>query len=80
MTVVELVERERSRLARRIAVTGGAAAVAVVGLLLAGGVTLLGDARWMALPRPMPLLVWGAALAMAAGTVWWTRRWLAREA
>ena len=57
MTVHEVVERERARV-RRLHFGAGAALVAAsTAAVLALGVIALGDARWLALPRPMPLVV-----------------------
>ena len=80
MTVIDLVNRERGRVSRLIAVAGGAAAVGLAALLLAGGVVLLGRARWIDLPRMAPFVVWIAVAVVAVAAVWWTRRRLARDA
>src|SRR5215203_667190 len=80
MTVVDLVNRERGRLSRLIAAAGGAAAVGIAALLLAGGVIGFGRARWIDLPRVLPFVVWLAVGAVVAIAVWWTRRRLAHEA
>ena len=67
MTVVELVERERSRL-RLMDLTATVAILLVVTLaIVSGGAWLLGNARWLALPRATPALVW-TTLALANGT------------
>ena len=60
MTVLELVDRERTRLRRMHMIVGLALAVGATCLLLAIGAGALGSARWMALPRPVPFLVWAA--------------------
>ena len=80
MTVNDLVNRERGRLSRLIAAAGGAAAVGLAALLLAGGVLLLGRARWIDLPRAVPFAIWLAVAVVAALAIWWTRRRLARDA
>ncbi len=68
MTVGELVDRERVR-ARRLELAAGAAlGVALCCGMVAAAVLLLGHARWMALPRALPLVVW-ALLAAAVGAV-----------
>ncbi len=74
MTVVELVERERARL--RIVESAGAVALALVVTLavVGAGAWLLGESRWIALPRATPLAVW-SVLAIANGAVlWWALR------
>ena len=80
MTVIDLVNRERSRLSRLIAAAGGAAAVGLAALLLAAGVIALGRARWIDLPRVVPFLFWLAVAVVGGIAVWWTRKRLAREA
>lgn len=74
MTVVEIVERERARL--RVVDAGATLAFALVvtTTLLGVGAWLLGQSRWIVLPRVTPLLVW-SALALANGAViWWAVR------
>ncbi len=73
MTIVELVERERARARWLEAGAGAALAVAVACGLVAGGTLLLGHARWLSLPRALPLVVW-ALLAGALGAVAWATR------
>ena len=80
MTVIDLVNRERGRLSRLIATTGGAAAIGCAALLLAAGVVMLGRARWIELPRVVPFVVWFAVAIVAVLAVWWTRRRLTRDA
>ena len=80
MTVIDLVNRERGRLSRLIATTGGAAAIGCAALLLAVGVVMLGRARWIALPRVVPFVVWLAVVIVGFVAVWWTRRRLSRDA
>ncbi|MGH7668449.1 MAG: hypothetical protein ACRENQ_03065, partial [Gemmatimonadaceae bacterium] len=68
MTVVELVERERT-LARGLELAAGAAlGVALACGLFAGGVLLLGNARWLSLPPALPLAIW-ALVAAGLGAV-----------
>jgi hypothetical protein len=70
VTVVELVDRERARLARLTGALGGAAACAGLAIVLAVAVALLGDARWIALPAVVPFVAWGlAAVVLAAAAV-----------
>ena len=79
MTVVEIVERER----KRLRLLDAAAAVALVFVTTCGvaalGAWLLAGARWIALPRATPLLVWAALALGNALVLWWVRRRLGRE-
>jgi hypothetical protein len=79
MTVVEIVERERARL-RTVDVIATVALVLVVSaIVVGGGAWLLGDSRWIALPRATPMLVW-VVFAIANGAVaWWAVRRLRRD-
>jgi len=79
MTVLELVDRERARLRRMHLMAGVALAVGATCLLLAGGASALGSARWMALPRGVPFLVWLLVLLADVAVVWWTVRQLDRR-
>jgi hypothetical protein len=79
MTVLELVDRERARLRRMHLLVGIALAVGATSLLLAGGASALGRARWMALPRGVPFLVWLLVLAADVAVVFWTMRQLERR-
>ena len=72
MTVNDLVNKERGRLSRLIAATGGAGALGLAALLLAGGVVLLGRARWIELPRVVPFTVWMAVALVVALGIWWS--------
>jgi hypothetical protein len=75
MTVVELVERERSRLRLIHAVAWVGTALVVSAATIGAGAWLLGGARWISLPRATPLLVWlVVACANAAVFVWAVRR------
>jgi hypothetical protein len=84
VTVHELVERERGRLARATTARGGALATASVALVLAAAIALLGDARWLDLPPLIPFIVWALAIGAAAAgivlTVAWLRRYATRVA
>src|SRR5206468_2901226 len=75
-----LVDRERARLWRMHVIVGVALAVAATALLLAGGASALGGARWMALPRPLPFVVWLIVLAADACVLAWTGRRLRTRA
>ena len=79
MTVLELVDRERSRLRWLHLLAGLALAVGATCLLLALGASALGSSRWMSLPRPVPFLVWLIVLAADAAIVVWTVRRLDRR-
>src|SRR5690349_20313612 len=74
MTVLELVDRERARLRRMHLAVGIALAVGATALVLALGASALGSARWMALPRPVPFLVWFLILGANVVVVLWTIR------
>ncbi|MHB1864524.1 MAG: hypothetical protein ACYCVL_16375, partial [Gemmatimonadaceae bacterium] len=74
MTIVELVERERRRLRWLELAAGAALGATVVCGLAAAGVLLLGNARWLALPRAMPLLVWVLLVGGSTLVAWRTRR------
>jgi hypothetical protein len=75
VTVVELVERERSRLRRLYVLAGAALAIGATCALLAVAASALGSARWIGLPRGTPFLVWlGVIIADAAVVVWTIRR------
>lgn len=70
MTVRQLVQRERDA-RRRLAVALTAALLIAGGAALLGaGVALLGGARWIALPRATPWLVWVAGLGVAVVAMW----------
>jgi hypothetical protein len=80
VTVLELVDRERSSLSRIVALWGAALAVAAVATVLATVAAVLDGGRWMAMPAAMPFLAWFAAVMVVAGTAVLTARRLAREA
>jgi hypothetical protein len=80
MTVLELVDRERARLRRMHLLAGFALAVGATSLVLALGASALGSARWMALPRPIPFLVWLVVVAADVAVVLWTAKRLDRRA
>ncbi|HEV8218528.1 MAG TPA: hypothetical protein VGP95_21910, partial [Gemmatimonadaceae bacterium] len=80
MTVIELVDRERTRLRRMHVIAGLALALGATLLLLAGGTSLLGASRWMALPRPLPLMIWLVVVAANVAVVIWTSKRLERRA
>ncbi|HEY9229303.1 MAG TPA: hypothetical protein VIP11_21830, partial [Gemmatimonadaceae bacterium] len=80
MTVLELVDRERARLRRMHVLMGLGLAVGATCILLAVGASALGSARWMALPRPVPFLIWLLVLGANVAVVLWTARRLERRA
>src|SRR5262245_29700168 len=79
MTVVEIVERERAKLRAVDATRAVALALVVTVLVVGAGAWLLAEARWIALPRATPLLVW-AALVLANAVVWWLAGRMLRRA
>src|SRR5688572_22927095 len=79
MTVVEFVERERARLRLFDTVAAVAFALVATFAIVGAGAWLLGDARWIALPRVTPLLVWAALLAANAFVLQWAMRRARRD-
>ena len=80
MTVVELVERERARLRRLYVLAGAALAIGATCALLAAAGSALGGARWIAMPRGTPFLVWLVVIVADVAVVAWTVRRLGRRA
>ncbi|MGH7619095.1 MAG: hypothetical protein ACREPM_17885, partial [Gemmatimonadaceae bacterium] len=80
MTVIELVDRERARLRSMHLLAGVALAIGATCLALAIGASLLGSARWMALPRPVPFLVWLLIIGADVAIALWTAARLDRRA
>ena len=74
MTALELVERERARLRRLHILAGFARAVAITFAVLAAGVLLLGNARWITLPRSTPFLFWLLIIVLDAVVIVWSWR------
>ncbi len=66
MTIVELVERERARARRLELLAGAALGAAVCCGVAAAAVLALGHARWLALPRALPLAAWALLAAGVA--------------
>lgn len=58
MSLFDLVERERRSLARLLNASGATMVIGAVGVVLALGGLALGSARWLALPRLTPFLLW----------------------
>ena len=79
MTALELVERERARLRRLHILAGIALALAISLAVLALGVLLLGNSRWMALPRSAPFVVWLIVGTLDAAVIVWSWRQLRRD-
>jgi hypothetical protein len=79
MTVVELVERERSRL--RIVDIAATVALAIVVTIavVGGGAWLLGDSRWIVLPRATPIVVWSLLVLVNIAVLWLATRRFRRE-
>lgn len=80
MSLIELLERERRAIARLLGASGAALTIASVALLLAVGAALLGNARWLALPRVIPIIFWLAVVALVIAAIRAVRSHLAREA
>ena len=80
MTVLDLVDRERTRLRVAMVLVGGALAAAVTAVLLAGATLALGGARWITLPRLLPVVAWLVAAAVVGLALWWTIRALSGPA
>lgn len=74
MTVVEIVHRERTRL-RAVDIAAAVALALVATLTIVGlGAWLLGESRWISLPRATPLLVWSLLAAANGAVLWWAAR------
>jgi len=80
MTVGHLVDRERQQVRRAELLASGLLAAGVLGLGVGLGAILLGGARWLALPRGVPFLIWLALAASLGWLAWRTRGRLARDA
>ena len=80
MTLYELVERERRHVRGREVLAGTLLVGGAAALIIALGAGVLGGARWLALPRVLPFVVWAVVLAAGAGLAWRTRRRLRRDA
>jgi hypothetical protein len=80
MSVGSMVDRERERLRRAELAAGVLLALGVVALGMGLGAILLGGARWLSLPRGVPLALWMILAAALAVVAMRTRARLAREA
>lgn len=79
MTVSQVVERERARVRRLHVGRGIALAIAATATLLGVSATALGDARWLVLPRSLPLMVWIVIAVVNIAAVAWTVRRVRRN-
>jgi hypothetical protein len=80
MTIAQLIHRERASLRRMHVAAGITVALAATLAIVTAATVLLGGARWMALPRGTPFVVWTLVL-VANATAWWlARRTLRGEA
>jgi len=73
VTVGRLVDRERRHVRRHELLAGALLGVGVAAFVIGAGAALLGGARWLVLPRAVPLLVWVAlvvTLAALAALTW----------
>ncbi|AHG90514.1 hypothetical protein J421_2977 [Gemmatirosa kalamazoonensis] len=80
MTISELVGREQRRLRARLLVAGGALGAAAIGALVAVGGLALGGARWLDLPRVVPVVLWLVVVAAGLAVAYAVRRALRRDA
>lgn len=80
MTVGHLVDRERRGVQRAEVLAGVLLAAGAVALGVGLGAILLGGARWLALPRGVPLAIWFVLAGLLASLAMRTRRRLSREA
>ncbi|HEU5175042.1 MAG TPA: hypothetical protein VFT96_09840 [Gemmatimonadaceae bacterium] len=74
MTVGESVARERVSVRRRDVAAGIASGVAATCVLLAAGIALLGDSRWLSLPRGVPAGLWLLAIGVNVALAWYVWR------
>jgi hypothetical protein len=79
MTILELVERERTRLRRMYVIGGLGLTLGATGVVLSLGTLALGSARWISLPRGVPFLVWLVVAAVDVAVIVWTARRLERR-
>src|SRR6478735_251395 len=79
MTIKSLVERERRHLWRAEMAAGALLAAALTMVLLAVGAIILGRARWLELPRALPLAIWLFVAGAIAVLALRTRKRLRRD-
>ncbi|WP_310569018.1 hypothetical protein [Gemmatimonas sp.] len=73
-TLETRLAREQSTLRARSMAAVVLAVIGVVALALVCSAWLMADGRWMTLPRAVPIAMWVAAVAAAAGLVWSLRK------
>ena len=74
MTLFDIVERERRGVARHLRVASGAWVIAGILVVLLAATLLLGDSRWLSLPRIAPFVVWALVGVGAWFAVGWLRQ------
>ena len=74
MTALDFVDRERTRLRRLHVVAGASLAFAITVTALALAALLLGNARWIALPRSAPFAVWLLIAILDGAVIVWSWR------
>ena len=74
MTLRAMVERERRRLVGIELASGVLLGTAALVIVLATAAAVLGGARWMRLPRGLPLALWLVAACALGAIAWMTRR------
>ncbi|MFL5612169.1 MAG: Ig-like domain-containing protein [Gemmatimonadaceae bacterium] len=79
MTPLEFVERERARLRRLHILAGASLALAITFAALALAVLVLGNARWIALPRSAPFAVWLLIGVLDVSVILWSWRRLKQD-
>ncbi|MDQ2664497.1 MAG: hypothetical protein M3Z05_00630 [Gemmatimonadota bacterium] len=80
MTIRTLVELERRYLRRAEVAAGALLAVAIAAVMVAIGSVLLARARWLSLPRGVPVVVWILIVVAVAALALRTRYRLLRRA
>jgi len=79
VTIAQIIDRERASLRRMHLAAGIAVALAATASIIVAGAVLLGGARWMALPRAVPSLVWVIIVGINAAAWALTRRVMRRD-
>ena len=79
MTIGQLVRREQTRVRAATVLAAALAGFAASAAVVAAGVLLMGDARWIGRPAA-PLVTWMVVLLLAACIGAWARRRLLRSA
>ena len=65
MTLLDIVERERRAVARQLGLSSGAWVLAGALVVVLAATVVLGNARWLELPRGLPFVVWVLIVAGA---------------